>query len=65
MNEMPSSVVTITASSALQPFNELFSVLEELLKRIADTEDLEIRRKRARVRAELIEMQALSVFHNP
>jgi hypothetical protein len=36
------------------PLNELFSALEELLKRIADTDDPEIRRKRARLREQMI-----------
>jgi hypothetical protein len=52
-----SSSVSSSASSAVERFNELFSVLEDLLKRIADTENPEIRQKRAQVRAELIEMQ--------
>lgn len=34
--------------------NELFSALEELLKRIADTDDPEIRSKRARLREQMI-----------
>ena len=52
--------------------NELFAALEELLKRIADTDDPEIRRKRAQVREEMIAVQSnlagvavpLSVFRH-
>jgi hypothetical protein len=40
--------------SAFAKFNELFLLLEELLRRIADTEDPHIRRLRAKVRAELV-----------
>jgi ElaB/YqjD/DUF883 family membrane-anchored ribosome-binding protein len=42
----------------LQRLKELFFVLEELLKRIADTEDPNIRRLRAKVRAELVAIQS-------
>ena len=44
----------IVSSPALK---ELFFVLEELLKRIADTDDPEIRRRRAQVREEMIAVQ--------
>jgi hypothetical protein len=57
ITDSPLSIVTSSASSALERFNELFSALEDLLKRIADSDDPEIRRKRAQVRVELIEMQ--------
>jgi hypothetical protein len=40
-----------------EKFNELFAVLEDLLKRIADTDDPDIRAKRAQVRAEMIAVQ--------
>jgi hypothetical protein len=46
-----------SASAKHDKFNELFSVLEDLLKRIADTDDPDIRRKRAQVRAEMIAVQ--------
>jgi hypothetical protein len=46
-----------SASAKNDKFNELFSVLEDLLKRIADTDDPDIRRKRAQVRAEMIAVQ--------
>ena len=45
------------ASAKNDKFNELFAVLEDLLKRIADTDDPDIRRKRALVRAEMIAVQ--------
>jgi hypothetical protein len=45
------------ASAKNDKFNELFSVLEDLLKRLADTDDPDIRRKRAQVRAEMIAVQ--------
>lgn len=45
-------------SPTLQRLKELFFVLEELLKRIADTEDPNIRRLRAKVRAELVAIQS-------
>jgi hypothetical protein len=38
-------------------FNELFLVLDDLLKRIADTEDPNIRRMRAQVHSELASMR--------
>jgi hypothetical protein len=47
-------------SAKNQKFNELFLALEDLLKRIADTDDPDIRRKRAQVRAEMI-----AVKNNP
>jgi len=40
-----------------EALNELFVVLEDLLKRIADTDDTHIRNLRARVRAEMIAVQ--------
>jgi hypothetical protein len=43
-------------SEALQRFNELFVVLEDLIKRVADTEDPNIRCIRARVRADLLDL---------
>jgi hypothetical protein len=46
---------------------ELFAALEELLKRIADTDDPVIRRKRALVRADMIAIQktpAIANFHS-
>jgi hypothetical protein len=44
-------------NTTLQKFNELFFVLEDLLKRIADSDDPNIRRMRAKVRAELVAIQ--------
>jgi hypothetical protein len=41
-----------------EKFEQLFSVLEELLKRIADTDDPDIRRKRAQVRAEMLAVKS-------
>ena len=38
-------------------FNELFFAVEDLLRRIADTDDPNIRRKRAKLREELIALQ--------
>jgi hypothetical protein len=46
-----------TATFKNEKFNELFAVLEDLLKRIADTDDPDIRAKRAQVRAEMIAVQ--------
>jgi hypothetical protein len=46
-----------TAAFKNEKFNELFAVLEDLLKRIADTDDPGIRAKRAQVRAEMIAVQ--------
>jgi hypothetical protein len=46
-----------TAAFKNEKFNELFAVLEDLLKRIADTDDPDIRSKRAQVRAEMIAVQ--------
>jgi hypothetical protein len=46
-----------TAAFKNEKFNELFAVLEDLLKRIADTDDPDIRAKRAQVRAEMIAVQ--------
>jgi hypothetical protein len=46
------------ASAKNAKFNELFAALEDLLKRIADTDDPDIRRKRALVRAEMIAVQS-------
>jgi hypothetical protein len=46
-----------TAAFKNEKFNELFVVLEDLLKRIADTDDPGIRAKRAQVRAEMIAVQ--------
>ena len=40
-------------------FSELFFALEELLKRIADSDDPNIRRIRAKVRAELVAIRNL------
>ena len=56
-NTYPNSASLETASFKNEKFNELFAVLEDLLKRIADTDDPEIRRKRAQVRAEMIAVQ--------
>jgi hypothetical protein len=50
-----------TAAFKNEKFNELFDVLEELLKRIADTDDPDIRAKRAQVRAEMIAVQKNTV----
>jgi hypothetical protein len=50
---MSSSVQT----SPKDPFNDLFFALEDLLRRIADTDDPELRRKRAKLRAEMIALQ--------
>ncbi|HEY2686126.1 MAG TPA: hypothetical protein VGI93_21630 [Steroidobacteraceae bacterium] len=38
-------------------FTELFFAVEDLLRRIADTDDPDIRRKRAKLREELIALQ--------
>jgi hypothetical protein len=46
-----------TAAFKNEKFNELFAALEDLLKRIADTDDPGIRAKRAQVRAEMIAVQ--------
>jgi hypothetical protein len=46
-----------TAAFKNEKINELFAVLEDLLKRIADTDDPDIRAKRAQVRAEMIAAQ--------
>jgi hypothetical protein len=46
-----------TAAFKNEKFNQLFAVLEDLLKRIADTDDPGIRAKRAQVRAEMIAVQ--------
>ena len=56
-NNTPTPASVETAAFKDQKFNELFAVLEDLLKRIADTDDPEIRRKRAQVRAEMIAVQ--------
>jgi hypothetical protein len=56
-NTHPNFASLETASFKNEKFNELFTVLEDLLKRIADTDDPEIRRKRAQVRAEMIAVQ--------
>lgn len=56
-NTTPQSASLESAAFKDQKFNELFAVLEDLLKRIADTDDPEIRRKRAQVRAEMIAVQ--------
>jgi hypothetical protein len=53
----------ITPPGPIERFSELFFVLEDLLKRIADTEDLDIRRKRAQVRAQLVELQQVIFRH--
>lgn len=53
-NTTPKSASLETATFKDHKFGELFAVLEDLLKRIADTDDPEIRRKRAQVRAEMI-----------
>ncbi len=45
------------AVSSTDNLKELFSALEELLKRIADTDDPEIRRRRAQLREEMIAVQ--------
>jgi hypothetical protein len=42
---------------AAERFHELIFVVEDLLKRIANTEDAGLRRKRAQVRAEIIALQ--------
>jgi hypothetical protein len=57
-NTSPKSAPLESAAFKDQKFNELFAVLEDLLKRIADTDDPEIRRKRAQVRAEMIAVQS-------
>jgi hypothetical protein len=54
-----------SASFKNDKFNELFSVLEDLLKRIADTDDPDIRRKRAQVRAEMIAVQSNPMTLDP
>jgi hypothetical protein len=45
------------AGIALTKFNELALLLEDLLKRIADSDDPNVRRLRAKVRAELVAIQ--------
>ena len=52
------TVAATQAGVAQARFNELALVLEDLLKRIADTEDPHIRRLRAKVRAELLAIQS-------
>jgi hypothetical protein len=52
--DLSSSIGPSPPSITLARFNGLVSVLEDLLKRIADTEDPHIRRLRAKVRAELV-----------
>src|ERR1700733_5049238 len=47
-----------TAAFKNEKFNELFAALEDLLKRIADTDDPDIRARRAHVRAEMIAVQS-------
>jgi hypothetical protein len=56
-NTTPKSASLQTSAFKDQKFNELFTALEDLLKRIADSDDPEIRRKRALVRAEMIAVQ--------
>ena len=56
-NTTPNSAPLESATFKDQKFNELFTALEDLLKRIADTDDPEIRRRRAQVRAEMIAVQ--------
>ena len=56
MTTSPTTDAIEAAKSA--KFEELFSVLEDLLKRIADTEDPDIRRRRAQVRAEMLAVQS-------
>ena len=46
-----------TDSAALERFLDLFPPLEDLIRRIADSEDPNIRRMRAKVRAELVSLQ--------
>lgn len=58
MNTGISDLESLASSrSQTDKFDELFFVLEDLLKRIADTDDPELRRKRAQVRAEMIAVQ--------
>jgi hypothetical protein len=56
-NSSPKSKSLESTAFKDQKFNELFAALEDLLKRIADTDDPKIRRKRAQVRAEMIAVQ--------
>ncbi|HEX3848337.1 MAG TPA: hypothetical protein VHV81_13225 [Steroidobacteraceae bacterium] len=42
---------------ALARFNDLFVVLEDLIKRVADTDDPDIRHKRAEVREKLVRLE--------
>jgi hypothetical protein len=42
---------------AAECFHELMFVVEDLLKRIANTEDADLRRRRALVRAQIIALQ--------
>jgi hypothetical protein len=42
---------------AADRFHELIVVVEDLLKRIADTDDADLRRKRAQVRAEMVALR--------
>jgi hypothetical protein len=44
--------------AALDRFRDLFVVLEDLIKRVADSEDPSIRHKRADVRAQLIQLES-------
>ena len=44
--------------AALARFQDLFEVLEDLIKRVADSEDPGIRHKRAAVRAKLIQLES-------
>jgi hypothetical protein len=41
-----------------EPFANLFTALEDLLRRIADTDDPDLRRKRAQVRRALLDLQS-------
>jgi hypothetical protein len=43
--------------TALARFNDLFVVLEDLIKRVADTDDPDIRHKRADVREKLVRLE--------
>jgi hypothetical protein len=45
-------------NSSADPFDALFLALEDLLRRIADTDDPELRHKRAKLRAEMIALQS-------
>jgi hypothetical protein len=55
--KMPAPVIYGTPITRTESFNALFLVLDDLLKRIADTEDPTIRRMRAQVRSELVVMR--------